>query len=1097
MQIGVLGAVTARRSDDGRAELAPAGPRLRGLLARLALDAGHPVATSVLVDALWGGQPPDGVGNALQSLVSRLRRALGADLVRTAPGGYRLDIAPDGVDALRFATLRRAATDEPDPRRACELLSDALALWRGPALADVRDVPFAEPTAVRLAGTRADAVEQLAARGRDAGAPATGLDALTALLDEQPLRESTAVALAWGLLAGGRQADALDVLDRTRDALAESLGVDPGPDLARTRMAVLRGEHEATPRSRPAVTGVNGGRTAASSAPVPPPALSPTALSPVVPGPPATGSRPVVGRNGSSASAPPPGGTPFSGTPPRRAPALTTFVGRDADVARVRELLTGSRLVTVTGPGGAGKTRLSAEVVGPLEDAVAVAELAPLTGDDQLPSALLHAVGGPDLVLRNGSDPVDTTERLYAALAGRDLLLVLDNCEHLVGAVADLVQTLLDASAGLRVLATSREPLGITGEVLHPLGALSDEHAARLFADRAAAVLPGFDGEGDTGVVAEICRRLDGQPLPIELAAARVRTLSTREIADRLDDRFRLLTTGSRTALPRHQTLRAVVDWSWDLLTVAERRLAVRMGVFAGPVDAGTVERVCGDDPDDAFDLLSVLVDKSLVLAAPDPDGGATRYLMLETIREYAAARLGESGEREAITAAHAGWALALLERAEPALRTRDQLDALGSIRRAEGEITLALRRAVAARDVQLAHALLAGMQWSWTVRGSLSSAERWAAEVWALPEPEPGRSTAINRTFRALLRAARGDSAGASADLAALAASLPDLPRPWHPAVTLAEPVRRAFGEADDGGLTELVDNPADRWLQGAAAQMLATVAENEGDLDGQRRMLRIAHARFTEFGDRFGLGMSVFSLGELEELAGESDAARAAFDEAVALATELGNLDDAPQFRMRLAGLAVRTGDLDEARAQMRAALAETEGRDATWFGHVDRFRVDIERRGGDTALARALLDRAEQDMASGAMPGTPQRDASLLEARAAIELDEGRLDAARDLLDRAAGPARTSGDGPVIARVAETSARWAVAAGDPERAGELLGVAITRRGTLDHGDPEVRAVLAAVRAALGETGADTAMSRGRSLPRDHPPGASSAGA
>ncbi|WP_130288597.1 AfsR/SARP family transcriptional regulator [Pseudonocardia sediminis] len=267
--------------------------------------------------------------------MSRLRRALGPDLVTTAPGGYRLDVAPDRVDALRFATLRRAATDEPDPRRACELLRDALALWRGPALADVRDLPFAEPAAARLAGIRADVVESLAARGREAGDPTAGLDALSALLDEQPLRESTAVALARGLLAGGRQADALDVLDRTRDALAESLGMDPGPELARTRMAVLRGEYEVAPRQR-VTAGSNG-------------AAAPPAATPSLPvGP--TG----AGTNGTRTPAAPPAGTRRG-----RAPALTTFVGRDADVARVRALLTTSRLVTVTGPGGAGKTRLS------------------------------------------------------------------------------------------------------------------------------------------------------------------------------------------------------------------------------------------------------------------------------------------------------------------------------------------------------------------------------------------------------------------------------------------------------------------------------------------------------------------------------------------------------------------------------------------------------------------------------------------------------------------------------------------------------------------------------------------------------------------
>ena len=306
-------------------------------------------------------------------------------------------------------------------------------------------------------------------------------------------------------------------------------------------------------------------------------------------------------------------------------------MGRAADVERIRALLRTARLVTLTGPGGVGKTRLAREAtflpdvraappseaprgsdgratrsVGlPTAAAAApattptaaptttapptaptatpvVAELAALTDAAQLPAALLSAVGEPELHLgrTEASDPIT---RLLAALEGRDTILVLDNCEHLVAGAAALAESLLTACPRLRVLATSREPLGVPGEVLHPLDALAEADAVRLFADRAAAVRPAFTLDAATRpVVVEICRRLDGQPLPIELAAARLRTLSPREIAARLDDRFRLLTTGARTALPRHQTLRAVVDWSWDLLTEHECAVARRLGVFAG-----------------------------------------------------------------------------------------------------------------------------------------------------------------------------------------------------------------------------------------------------------------------------------------------------------------------------------------------------------------------------------------------------------------------------------------------------------------------------------------------------------------------------------
>ena len=416
MRIGLLGPVTA--GPDGVP--APGGVLLRGALARLALDTGRSVATDVLVDALWGTDPPDTVTNALQALVARLRRALGAGVVATVPGGYRLTVDRQDVDALRFESLVAAARGL-DPAQARPLLVEATALWRGPALADVRRLPFGEPAAARLEELRAAAVELSAEAALRLGEPDAELDALEALLAAEPLRESAAAVLARCLHATGRQVEALAVLDRTRDRLADELGVDPGPTISAARLAVLRGA-------------------------------------------------PVVGR----------------------APApLTSFVGRTADVRRVTALLATGRLVTLTGPGGAGKTRLAREVVRVRRGETRIAELAPLGGADQLAATVLAAVSTTEIVSRI-PDEADTTTRLLAALAGRELLLVLDNCEHLVDAAAHLVQTLLERIPGLRILATSREPLAVPGEVLHPVDALADDDAVRLFAERGAAVAPGF-----------------------------------------------------------------------------------------------------------------------------------------------------------------------------------------------------------------------------------------------------------------------------------------------------------------------------------------------------------------------------------------------------------------------------------------------------------------------------------------------------------------------------------------------------------------------------------------------------------------------------
>jgi DNA-binding SARP family transcriptional activator len=365
VQIGLLGVVEIR-GDSGPVPLR--GVRLRGLLARLALDAGRPVGTSVLVDDLWGESPPDDATNALQALVSRLRRAIGPGLVDTDARGYRLCVGPEAVDALRFDTLVAGARP---PAEAYDQATEALALWRGPALSDVAELPFAGPVAARLAERRAVVVENRARLALGLGRVAGELDVLTAQLDAAPLRETTAALLMRGLQAAGRQADALTVADRTIARLAAELGVDPGPELAATRLAVLRGEGQAT-------------------------------------------------REGDAVPA-----------------GLNSFVGRARDIDRVRDLLGSARLVTLTGPGGAGKTRLAREAVAGRP--AVVAELASLTGGEQLPAAVLAAVGEPELLLRAQDEPLpDVVTRLVAALTTRDTLLVLDNCEHLVDAAAAL-----------------------------------------------------------------------------------------------------------------------------------------------------------------------------------------------------------------------------------------------------------------------------------------------------------------------------------------------------------------------------------------------------------------------------------------------------------------------------------------------------------------------------------------------------------------------------------------------------------------------------------------------------------------------------------
>jgi predicted ATPase/DNA-binding SARP family transcriptional activator len=636
VQIALLGPLEVRTDSGPPAEVG--GARLRALLILLALDAGRVATTQRLIEGVWGAAPPLGAANALQALVSRLRRAVPDLPVESHPAGYRLAIPPDQVDVARFERLAGAgqAALPHDPAAAAGLLREALGLWRGAALADVADADFARAPAARLTELRLSTIEDRIEAELKLGA--SGADVLAELEElaaEHPLRERLVALLVRALYAAGRPADALAAYERARNLLADQLGVDPSPALAALHVAILRGDPDLVP------------------APVPTPDATP--------------------RTNLRA-------------------ALTSFVGREEDVVRVGKLVSESRLTTLIGPGGAGKTRLAVESartrLDQMPDGVWLVELAPVTDGSEVPWSVLTALGLREQALlaprsrtlspaepneaRGVGEPLD---RLVGALADKRLLLVLDNCEHLIDAAAATVDRLLGACPGVRVLATSREPLRITGENLWPVEPLAMPPAdaparevtcypsVRLFADRAAAVRPGFAVDDQTvAPVVRICRALDGMPLAIELAAARLRSMTPEQVATRLDDRFRLLTGGSRTALPRHQTLRAVVDWSWELLDEAERALLRRLAVFAGGATAEAAEQVCAGPvaAADVFDLLTVLVDKSLVVAVGD---GRPRYRLLETIRAYGLERLAEAGEAEQVRRLHAEHFLALAER--------------------------------------------------------------------------------------------------------------------------------------------------------------------------------------------------------------------------------------------------------------------------------------------------------------------------------------------------------------------------------------------------------------------------------------------------
>ncbi|MGK5640918.1 AfsR/SARP family transcriptional regulator, partial [Streptomyces sp. URMC 126] len=739
VRIALLGPVEVCADDGSPIELG--GARLRMVLARLALAAGRPVSTGTLVEDLWGERLPAGAGSALQASVSRLRKALrGAGTIELTPAGYRLPVHPEDVDVHRFEELTARGRRELAAGRDAEgasLLAAALRIWRGTALADVRNAPFAERAATRLHEARAAAAEGRFAAELRRGRHAEVLAELGVAGAEHPLNERLAELRMRALAAAGQLPEALEVYARVRRGLREELGVDPSVRLRDLQLALLRGEGgdgEGYERSDDRGAEKGGGRGGAASAS--PAGRRPVTRRVVRPAGQMSDQAPDHASDEVPEEAPDRRAVQRRVAAPGRLPAhLTSFVGREQELRVLADTLAASRLVTIVGPGGSGKTRLSLEAVSRApagaHGRVWFVPLAGVGAPEGPADAVLAALGAAD----TGGGPAAQADRIAELLAGDEAVLVLDNCEHLVDAAAEFADRLLGRARRLRLLVTSREPLAVTGERLLRLGPLPVPAAhptpaeavgaasVRLFVDRATAVRPDFVLDGSTvGPVAAICRRLDGMPLAVELAAGRLRAMAVGQIADRLGDRFRLLTSGSRTAPPRQRTLRALVEWSWDLLDDAERALAGRLSVFPGGAGLATLEAVCADASLPAGDILYVLtslVEKSLVIADP---GVEPRYRMAETERAYAASRHAVSGPD--LTARFVDHFLALAETTAPLLRTARCGQAAAVLHAEHDNVVHALRTAVRTGDTARAARLFTALLPYWAMRGTAGRTE-------------------------------------------------------------------------------------------------------------------------------------------------------------------------------------------------------------------------------------------------------------------------------------------------------------------------------------------------------------------------------------
>ena len=916
LQYGMLGPLEVRTD---RGVLRLASRRQRVLLTVLLVEANRAVSAGRLMDELWGEVPPTDPEGALRTQISRLRKALGpgAGLV-TEERAYRLTVGREQLDAARFEDLMGLiATSGADGADTLRLLDEALALWRGPALAEFADRRFAQPEAVRLEELRLTARERRAELLLRLGRAADAAAELDALLAQHPEREQARGLLMEALYHQGRQTEALATYQTWRLHLADELGLDPSPGLQRIERQILQHvlpTREATPAAR---------------------------------------------RRRHQLALP-----------------VSSFVGRDDDVSAVSGLLEGARLVTLCGPAGVGKTRLALEVGAIVAerypDGLHVCDLAAVTRPADVVRTVAGAVGVEERALRRLDD------RLLEHLAGRRALLLLDNCEHVLPAVAALAERTIQRTGGVDVLATSRERLAVDGEHLWtvaPLAAESgDAPAIRLFLDRARAVDAGFAPDTlQLTTVTEICRRLDGLPLAIELAAARLHGLGLRELAQSLDQRFRLLTGGPRTRR-RHRSLRAVLDWSYGQLDPVVQRVFERLAVFAGRFDLDAARAVAagdGIDPGDVTPAVLRLVDCSLL--ADHPAGGPDRYLLLDTMRSYGIERLEADGTLARVRDRHARWALGLAERAAAGLAGPGEAEWARAVRERLDELRAAHAWLVG-RDPEAGLRLAAALHpyALWRVQ---SEVLRWAevAAGAAAGSGSPLLSTVLASAATGAWQRGDVDGAGAAARAALEAAREAD-PGGRRPALEAAADVAILLGDLQEattlfreayewrlsaGDLLQAV------WDIGSASLALAWSGDRDAADDLAAETLTVAERS----GSPTARAFAHYVVGEIS--AGEEPSAEDHLYRAVELAESVGSTFVVGLAHVALATLKARQHDVTAALRYYETVILEWQ-RAGAWTSQWVTLRtlVDLLIRVGATRDAGVLYGAVESAR-TGARP------------------------------------------------------------------------------------------------------------------------------
>ena len=980
LTIRVLGPLEAVR--DGRpVELGGAKPR--AVLAMLALGRGRPVRTEALLDAVWPSSPPSTAVKTLQKYVSTLRSQLGEqDVIVSVRDGYRLG-RPDAVDVAWFGRLVDQGRRESDPARAAAVLEEALALWRAEPYLELADAAAAERG--RLGELRLSAVEALMDARLRLGEHAALVPELEELVAAHPLRERLWGQLMLGLHRSGQRAAALAAYTRLRVTLTNELGVDPSPELRALHQRLLRQEDQD--------------------------------ISPAAPG--------------------------------RGAPRqLTSFVGRGEELGELEKLLCDARLVTVTGPAGSGKTRLALEFLAGHPEAYPdggwLVELAAVAGPDPVNRALCRAFG---LTEQPNRSPRDTLDFF---LADRQLLLVLDNCEHLAGEVAAELDRLLRAAGGLRVLATSREPVRVEGEVCYDLAPLpvppadvaapadaATFDAVRLLVDRAAAADPHFTlTTTNTPAIVQICHRLDGMPLALELAAARLRAFEPDQLAELLDDRFEVLVSALRTAPARHQTLRAAVAWSYDLLTAVEQALFRRLAVFAGSFDLTAAKEVCGFEPLDAarvITLLPALVERSLVV----PQHG--RYRLLETLREYGRAHLQPDESHEAHHR-QLNRLLLLAEDARERMRGPAQTQVFARLDAEQDNMRAALQWAYEHDERVSGLRLAVALSPYWQDRELLSEASHCLTTCLQAATDAPAQM--------------RASGLLAAADVA----------------IEQGHPVDAERLALQGGELARTLDDHSGR---AGAGIVLGRAAMHRGEYQTAARLLSGSVATYQRLGMPWEAARARHALGMLARQQGDYAAAHEHHSRSLAAYRAIGDRLRSAYALWALGVVARCQGDLAEATARCEEARKIMADADE-WGGvaHVTYTLGDVARLAGDYARARALYTDSHTRLAR---IGDERCTASTAANLGAVALNTGDVELAGQWYAQSLVMRQRTDDRPGVAESLEGLARCRLAGGDPTQAARLLGTSRALRESIGVAVPAAeqadrRAFEEQLRSALG---------------------------